>query len=57
MNIIKHPVWILFWGNPCDSCLFSLACRYSVNGGLPAWAWTVLTLINAIFSIALVYNH
>jgi hypothetical protein len=19
MNIIKHPVWILFWGNQCNS--------------------------------------
>ena len=33
MHIIKHPIWILFWGNPCmhvvrldDTCRCNLAC-------------------------------
>ena len=34
MNIIKHPVWILFWGNPCISVMLGNAnLWYTVYAG------------------------
>ena len=44
MNIIKHPVWILFWGNPCDyTCMYkNIGIQYYCElwPCQCSWLWT-----------------